>query len=271
MNEETGGDVTGQGGGDVVEEQSSGLPSEQPTQEEINGFTVSAEDLKDGKYQGRWSNPQEMADYIKQMEDKHAELNRNISDEKKQQDADIQKTAEEVQRQQLQSDTIKELAPDFLANGMQLTDDMMSRLQETGLTEQEIKLGAYELKEAMDRNASYVGGKENYDIIMDYHAQNMSDDEKRAFNHSLQDPNNHEALMVGLQAMYERSVNGGQPQPQDRVRGNGPANTNSIQPYASKRELLQDKAYADSRASSQADKARFRARLAATPNDVWQS
>lgn len=264
MNEETGGEPTPQGGGET-----SGLPSEQPSEDTPSGFEVNPEDLKDGMFQGRWSNPQEMADYIKNIEDKHTALTREVSDASKQTDAEIAATAAEAQKQELKDTTVKELLPEFLNNGMVVTDEMKAKLLETGLTEQDIKLGAYEMKDAVDKNANYVGGKENYDIIMDYHAQNMSEEEKVAFNHSIQDPKNSEALMVGLQTIYERNI-GKDTTPQDRVRGN-PVQNNAIKPYETKADLLIDKRYADSRAASSADKARFRARLKATPENVWLS
>lgn len=243
----------------------SGLPSDVDTQ---TTFSVSDEDLTDGKFQGKWSNPQEMADYIKNIEDKHANLTREVADSSKQDDADIADMAKTSQAEQLKLDTVRDLAPEFLANGMNVTDEMKEALSKAGISEQEIKLGAYEVKEAIDTNASYVGGKENYDIIMNFHANNMTDNEKRQFNHTIQDPNNSEALMVGLQAIYERKSGDVDSAPQDRVRGN-PAPT-TIQPYESKRELLRDKKFADSRTASTADKARFRQRLNATSEDVWR-
>ena len=271
MAEETGGEPVPQGGGETPPSETppSGLPSEQPSGETPTGFEVKPEDLKDGKFQGRWTNPQEMAEYIKSMEDKHSELNRKIKDSEKQTDEEIAAMAAEAQQQELKDTTVKELLPEFLNNGMVVTDEMKAKLLETGLTEQDIKLGAYEMKEAVDKNASYVGGKENYDIIMDYHAQNMTDEEKIAFNHSIQDPKNSEALMVGLQTIYERNI-GKDVTPQDRVRGN-PVQNDAIKPYETKADLLRDKKYADSRVASSADKARFRARFKVTPENVWLS
>lgn len=272
MAEEGGGEnPTGGTGGEnpAPTDPPSGLPSDNKPPE--TSFEVKPEDLTDGKFQGKWANPQEMADYIKSMEDKHSELNRKIKDGEKQTDEEIAAIAAEAQQEELKETTVKELLPEFLNNGMVVTDEMKAKLLETGLTEQDIKLGAYEMKEALDKNASYVGGKENYDIIMNYHAQNMTDEEKVAFNHSIQDPKNSEALMVGLQAIYERN-SGKEPDAtsQDRVRGN-PVQNNAIKPYETKADLLRDKRYADSRVASSADKARFRARLKATPENVWLS
>lgn len=274
MTQEGGGDPAGQGGGggeNPPAEPPSGLPSDnQPPANDSVSFEIKPEDLKDGKYQGKWSNPAEMAEHIKNIEDKYANLQRDVTNNSKQTEAEIAATAAELQTKQTQEQTIKDILPDFLNNGMVITPEMETALKETGLTEQDIKLGAYEFKEAIDKNASYVGGKENYDIIMDYHAQNMTDDEKKAFNHSIQNPNNSKALMIGLQVMYEKALSenpeeGGQ----DRVRGN-PAQNNSIKPYESKAELMRDKKYADSRVASSADKARYRQRLAVTPEKVWR-
>ena len=251
---------------DVPVEEPSGLPSDVDNQ---TSFSFDEADIKDGKFDGRWSNPKEMADYIKTMEDKHSALNREVADKNKADDADIENTSAEVKAQQLKDDTVKAMIPEYLANGMVVTQEMQEALIEVGMTEQEIKLGAYELKEGMDKNASYVGGKENYDIIMDYHAANMTPEDKVQFNHSISNPNNSEALMIGLQAMYERASGDIDTAVPDRVRGNpAPA---TIQGYANKGELLRDKKFADSRSASAADKAKYKARLAITPENVWRN
>lgn len=271
MEQEGGGEPTG-GGNTPPAEEPSGLPSDNLPPEESTGFQVKPEDLKDGKYMGKWSNPQEMADYIKNIEDKHANLQRDIKNESSQSTEELAQMTEASKAEKLKSDTIKSLAPEFLNNGMVVTEEMEATLKEAGVSESEIKLGAYEIKEGIDKNASYVGGQENYDIIMDYHSENMTPEEKIQFNHSIQDPANSQALMVGLQAMYEKSLNenpdGNTP---DRIRGNVPSNTSAIKPYESKAELFRDKKYADSRNSSAADKAKFRARLNATPENVWRN
>ena len=273
MTQETGGDVGGQGGGSTTPPaEPSGLPSDnQPPADGAVSFEIKPEDLKDGKFMGKWASPQEMAEHIKAIEDKHAALNRDLTNQSKQTDEEIAATVAEIKAKETQQATVQSLLPEFLNNGMVVTDEMKEALTATGLTEQDIKLGAYEFKEAIDKNANYVGGKENYDLIMDYHAANMTDDEKRAFNHSVQDPNNSQALMVGLQTLYEKAqLENPNQAPVDRVRGN-PTQNNAIQPYANKAELLKDKKYADSRVASASDKAKFRARLNATPENVWLS
>lgn len=271
MDEANAGTLPAGGGNPLVEPAPSGLPSDNIPPVDGDGFNIKPEDLQDGKYMGKWTTPTEMADHIKNMEDKYANLQRDIANGTKQTDAEIAATAASLQTKQLQTDKITELAPAFIANGMVITDEIRDALVETGLTEMEIKVGAYELKEALDKNANYVGGQENYDIIMDHHAKSMTPEEKVQFNHSIQNPNNSEALMVGLQVMYEKGIaENGETQTPDRIRGN-PANTNSIKPYGSKAELMKDKRYADSRTASTADKTKYKQRLAITPENVWKS
>ena len=248
----------------VVEQ--SNLPSDVDNQ---TTFSFDEADIKDGKFGGRWSSPQEMSDYIKSMEDKHSALNRDIADRAKADDADIESMSNESKAEQLKQETIESLIPEYIENGMVVTPEMQAKLVESGMTAEQIELGAYKLKAALDKNASYVGGKENYDIIMNYHKDTMSDEQKIAFNHSIQDPKNSEALMIGLQTMYEKASGDVDTAVPDRVRGNpAPA---TLQGYGNKADLLRDKKYADSRNASSTDKERYRARLALTQDNIWKN
>jgi len=148
---------------EVQTEEPTQLPSEVDS---VPTFEINSDDVVNGKFQDKWSSPQEMADHIKNIEDKYANLSRDVSDKTKQTDAEIQTTADDIKIQQLQSDTVKDMIPEFLEAGMVVTDEMKAKLVEAGLSEDKIKIGAYEFKEALDKNAAYVGGKENYDIIM---------------------------------------------------------------------------------------------------------
>ena len=70
---EVGGEPQATGGGSTpppatppADPAPSGLPSDQG---DPASFEIKPEDLTDGKFQGKWSNPQEMADYIKTIEE----------------------------------------------------------------------------------------------------------------------------------------------------------------------------------------------------------
>lgn len=244
----------------------SGLPSDVDSQ---TSFSFDEADIKDGKFDGRWSNPKEMSDYIKSMEDKHSALNREIADRAKADDIDIENVSVEVRAEQAKTDTLNSIVPDYLANGMVITDEMTAALAEAGVTEETMKLNAYERKDSIDKHSAIVGGQENYDIIMDYHAETMTPEDKAAFNRNVQDPRNSKALLVGLQVLYERASGDVDSTPADRVRGNPTPTT--IQGYENKADLLRDKKFADSRKASEADKTKYRARLSITPENVWRN
>ena len=252
-----------------VEVEQSGLPSDVAENTTArDGFTNVTDDQfgENGRFRGRWDNPAEMADFIENLETKHSNMGREVSDAKKAQVAEVETMANEAKTAQMQSDLVHNMLPEFLSNGMVVTDDMNQQLLDAGLSQDKIKIGAYELKEAQATNAGYVGGKENYDIIMDYHTANMSDEQKIQFNHSIENPANSEALMVGLQTMYEKSL--GSVESTDRVRGNVTP-SNSVKPYEDRASLFRDKAYADSNRANANDKKRYKARLAITPSEVY--
>ena len=281
MTAEGGGDVSGQGGGDtppveIPDATTSGLPSDVAAGElDLSGFEISDElkgKFKDGKLNGRFANMDEVLNTLKNIEDKYSSLNRDLSDKEKADLKAVEQTAEEVKAKQTQQSLVEKLAPEFIKNGMVITDEMKTQLNEAGLSEEQIKLGAYEFKEALTKNQNYVGGEENYNIIMEHHAANMSVEEKKAFNHSIQNPANSEALMVGLQAMYEKSLSEDkESKPSgDRVRGNV-SQGNSVQGYETRAELFKDKKYIDSPVGKK-DKgavAKYRAKLALTDVKVY--
>ena len=98
----------------------------------------------------------------------------------------------------------------------------------------------------------------------------MTHDEKSKFNHSIRNPANSEALMIGMQTMYERSI--GQEQPSgDRFRGNVNQETSS-RGYETKAELFKDRRYVTSPAGKKdaGANAKYRAKLALTSDSVWK-
>jgi hypothetical protein len=255
----------------------SSLPSDntpQPSDINLDDFIGTADDLKamfkDGKLNGRFANMGELLDTLKNIDDKHANTVREMKEAEKLQTTEVQQTQEQLLAQQTRMNTINEIVPQFLENGMQLTDEMMTKLTEVGLTESEIKLGAYEMKDTLDSHHKIMGGKEHYDIVMEFHAQNMTPEQKIAFNSDIQSGKHSEALILGLQTLYEKNV--GQTQPDDtgdRFRGN-PA-TDTVKGYESKAELFKDKKYIDSPAGKRdpAAVAKYRAKLAITNPKVY--
>ena len=277
MEQETGGDVAGAGEGSPAPttEPESKLPSD-VAEQKPSFSTELPEELasrvdENGMLDGKYKSVEDVLNALKEIKDKHANLSREQIDAQKQQEADVDAVAQELQLEQKRTSVIESLVPEFMANGMQVTPEMEAQLEETGLTKTEIELGAYKFKETIAKHQSYVGGEENYNKIMDYHAQNMTDEQKIAFNHSISSGEHSEALLIGLQTMYEKQTGvSSEPVNTDRIRGN--ASPAGIKPYTTRQELFRDKAYIDSPAGKRDAGAikRYKEKLAVTPDSVWK-
>jgi len=247
--------------------QPSGLPSDTDNAPlaGIDAFKeVNEEDFTDGKFKGRWNNASEMADYIKNMEDKYSNLNRDIKDKEKADTAEITQQVKDIEVNQKKEDAILDIAQSFIDNGMSLSDEMKTKLSEAGISETDMKLGAYEYKERFETAYNTVGGKEEYDAMMSWASEGLSDAEKLDFNKGLESSHSQFAI-EGLHNRYKND----NPVDKDRVRGTVTP-VNSIKGYETKAELFRDKAFADSNVATSNDKAKYKARLALTSDGVWK-
>lgn len=243
-------------------EPASGLPSDVEAREADS----QQQELPDG-----WKSVDEMAAFIKEMKDKYANLSREVKNKEKATEADIEAVQAEAHKEQLQKDTINTIVPEFVNNGMNLTEDMISRLEETGITRDQIELGAYKYKEARQRNASYVGGEENFVSIMEYTKTAMNEQEHQSLaaivEEFTQKGLSTQPLMLGLKAMYEQGMKSAGNV--DRIRGE--ASVGGVKPYESKQELFRDRAYIQGAGRNDSGAiSKYRQRLAVTPDTVWR-
>ena len=144
----------------------SGLPSDTPPPANLDGFQLSdefiAENFKDGKLKGRFESIEDVLTKLKEAEDFKANTIREQKNaEQKPNDAEAQ-----AQAQAKQQEAIAELMPQFIENGMELTDEMLQKAEEVGLDVRDVKLAAMEARERQTKAYDLVGGKENYDNML---------------------------------------------------------------------------------------------------------
>lgn len=247
----------------------SGLPSDNIPQD-YSGFELNDEvkgKFKDGKLNGRFSSIDEVLNKLKEAEDFKAntirdqQANNNTIDTET---ADIQ--AKEA-AQATQVNTINEMLPAFIENGMNLTPEMEAKATEVGIDIRDLKLGALELKERITVAHNVVGGSETYNSMIAWGKENMSEAQMKAFDVGVTDSNISEYAIKGLYADFKAA--GGSSTPNPRISGDS-VNSLGVKPYATRRELYADKEYIDS-AKGRRDTAAiksYRARLNATPQDV---
>jgi hypothetical protein len=243
------------------------LPSEQIEQNEQQAdFETIAKGLeqyiKDGKIDGKFKSIDDLINSYRELENKYANSRREITEVEKQQQTEMQKQQEQAQVLQKQQETINDLLPQFIENGMQLTDDIITKAKEVGIDEKDLKLGAYELKETLTKAYSTVGGKENYSEMMAWANEQLSDVEKQDFNLAL-GSNVSKFAIEGLWNKYQAAKNSGY-----RVEGK-PA-VQSVKGYTNRKELYRDKDAAET-ARRRGDNTlwnKYREKLAVTPREV---
>jgi len=239
----------------------SGLPSDQPTSETFDGFALT-DDLKakfkDGKLNGRFGSVQEVLDKLKEAEDFKANTIRDLKEDGNQQHL-------QEQLAQTQEATIRELLPEFLQNGMVLTAEMETKATEAKIDIRDLKIGAMELREATQKAHSVVGGQENYNAMLAWGKENMTEPQKKAFDNDVTG-NMSEYAIKGLYGEFQEAIRSGKHNP--RIQGQ--PTTSGIKAYADRRELYKDKDYIESPAGGRdtAAQANYRARLRATPDAV---
>lgn len=247
-------------------EQPSGLPSDN-VEVDYKSFELSDETkgrMKDGKINGRFGSVDEVLAKLKEAEDRAAGLiseSTKASKAKEQQAIDDKANADgKINQQQ----TIMDMIPEFQANGMQLTPEMEAKATEAGIDIRDIKIGAMELKQNVEKAHSVVGGKEEYSNMMAWAKDNISGEQKIAFDKDVTGEMGEYAIK-GLHSDYKSATKDGYV---PRIEGD--STIKGIRPYEDRRSLYRDKDYIMSpqgKRDTQAIK-NYKARLRVTPDSV---
>lgn len=250
----------------------SGLPSDVENQQaSLDGFQLNddfvAENFKDGKLFGRFDSIDGVLNTLKDVEAKYANQTRELKEGQKaneQQQTQEQQTQEQVK---LQQDTIQSLVPEFMNNGMELTPEMETKATEAGIDIRDLKLGAIELRDRVGMAHATVGGKEQYEAMLDWAGEALPDADLAAFDKDVVGVNSRFAIK-GLYAEYEKAQASGDITPQ-RLRGNE-NNITQVVGYATQADMLKDANYLETSQGKRDVNAQnsYRKRLSLTPDSV---
>lgn len=243
----------------------SGLPSDNQPQD-FSGFELNDETkakFKDGKLNGRFNNINEVLEKLKEAEDYKANNVRDQTNQQQTNQQEIDDAAALEATQATQQTTINEMLPQFIENNMELTADMEAKAVEVGIDIRDLKLGALELKDRVQKAHAVIGSSEEYNAMLAWGKENMTDSQKSAFDNDVTGGMSEYAIK-GLHADYKAA--GGVNAP--RIAGE--TFTNSIKPYADRQELFKDREYLRSAAGKRdtAAKQRYNDRLKATSDAV---
>lgn len=223
-------------------QQESTLPSDIDAQQQaLESLDFSLTDevkekylTKDGKILGKYQNLEQLVEAHKYLQDKHA----MFVDDTKKQEKEISSEVEQEQLRLKQQETIQELLPQFMENGMQLTDDIKEKILETGIDERDLELNALKLKEKINHVYELVGGKENWEATKEYLSDKLTEEEYKKINTDLMGANS-DYTVLGMYSAYKQAQEG--IEPNARLMGDTTETTN--RGYSSRRELFKDREY----------------------------
>ena len=243
--------------------ENTNLPSdveEQANEPQVEWEKVAEQD----PYFQQFKSLEDMKEKYKELHSQYSSTVQKQKEEERKQEQKQQEQQSQQQLQQEQQQTINELLPKFLENDMQLDDEMAQELTDKGLDIRDVKLGAIELKERVQKAHNVVGGKEEYEAMIEWGRNGgMTEQQMKAFDKDVVGEFSEYAIK-GLHAEFKQAT-AGQTQ-QDRLRGN--ATPVGVKPYSSQKEILRDRMHINSGRASAEDKAKHQARLNATPDDV---
>jgi len=252
---------------ETTEVKDTGLPSdveESQRQKDINTWESLVE--ADPEYMKQFKSLEDFKDKYKQLHKQYSNTVREQKEKERANQTEQQKIAEQQEAQQKQQELVMELVPEFMQNDMQLTPEIEQKLTEHGLDIRDVKLGAIELRERIQKAHEVVGGKEEYQSMIDWAKENLSESERNAFDKDVTG-NMSQYAIKGLYQTYREAQSDSEPQ--DRIRGNS-SSSRGLKPYGSKDEVLRDRAYINSMKGrlDQAAIAKHKERLNITPDSV---
>lgn len=245
------------------------LPSEQAEVKTLDDF-IAENTGENGKLYGRFDDPMQALEHFKAQEVTHTNNMREIKNGQKAQEQEQETAQQEQAATQARNAKVNELVPEFIQNGMQLNDEMISALEETGISKAEIELGAYKVREATTTAFNTVGGEDNYKSMMAWAGENLDAETKASFDNDIS------AMMSGksqvgslaIEGLYARFQNaGGAAAPQSQERVAGGQQSAPERGYSSQAEMLADKRAAEGSRDPGALQ-RYQRKLARTPDKV---
>jgi len=249
-----------------------GLPSEvNQNNEAMANFQFSEdflkENLKDGKLFGRFDSTEALLNTFKAVETKHANFVRDTKDGVKQTEAEIKQIQEDRIATQAREEAISSLVPEIIGNNMELTEDVKARAEEAGLDVVQLENQAMKAERVQREAFELVGGQENYTNMVAWAKEALPESERAAFDAGLNSPF-ASRLIKGLYEDFQKSGGEAPESSEPTGRFTGESAPRGISGYATLSEMLADKAHADSKFATRADKEMFQKRLNKTPNSV---
>lgn len=218
-------------------EDSGNLPSaKEETSSSLDKFAIDAEfqekHFKNGKLYGRFDSLEAVLNTLHSVETKYSNVMREIKTPAAEAPAvmSIQEAAEPIMQKFREND--------FDYTGMDA--EIAEIAEKTGKSVAEIKLMAIETKESVQKAYAHVGGKEEYNSMVEWGRENLSEAQRSSFDNDLNSGLGEYAIK-GLYQAYKESAGEGTPA-KPRIEGSSTSGVGA-RGYSSFSEMTRDRAY----------------------------
>lgn len=193
--------------------------------------------FKNGKLYGRFDSFEAVLNTLHSVETKYSNVMRDIKSPEAQPTQDGQAQAPVNIVEVAQPAITKFIENDFNFEG--LDNEINDIAQKSGVSVAEIKLAALEMKEELSKAYNVVGGKAEYEAMIDWGKANLSEAQRKDFDKALKSGMGEFAIK-GLYQDFKAS----NPNQQSYRCLEGDASGNvGIRPYATFQELTKDREY----------------------------
>ena len=238
--------------------EASGLPSDTAAAA-VDPFAIPSDRVIDGKLDGKWDSFDTMNKSYNEIVDAYGKV--------KSENADTSKEAVAIETAKTQHDGIMGMLPEYMENGMQLTEEMTAKATEMGIDPRDLKIGAMEMSQRIEAAHAVVGGTETYNAMISDMGEVMSDAQKASFDKDVTGGMGEYAIK-GLHAAWLQKT--GRREVPKRITGEQPRQSGGVRPYASMEQMRTDMAYLNTQKgrNDTAAQKQHLARRNATPDSV---
>lgn len=127
---------------------------------------------------------------------------KRLKDEKSQSKRQEVETQKQQEMSSKKNEFINANIQSFIENGMVATDEQLAQAKELGITPEQIELASYKARDNVQKIYGIVGGKDEYNSMLDTMAEHLTDAEKDEYTKAIQNPNLSTYAVKGLYADY---------------------------------------------------------------------
>ena len=186
--------------------------------------------------------PEELKQRYKELEEKNKNaeaIAKKIKNEKSQSKrAEIEQSkSQEIEAKR--NEFVTSEIENILNSNMQITEEQLATAKELGMSQEQLKLMAYETKERLNAIYEEVGGKETYFNMVEAVKETASEEDVVMFREALSNPKTSKIALEALKYRYANLSTNNDVQVDNRIKPTSTAESN-VSSYKSMQEYQSD-------------------------------